>query len=178
MNLPICDNALASGLESSLSSTLPHSNFGDRHLNHRVYLPVLVAFFSCLTLATAKAETKSKTAKLKEGIKNAVNVELGDHIKAKCSFYIVPDHFGSRVVSTQAMLKNTGIKTLHYGYYVAFFDQEKNLVGCTSFSGKIATLAPGKETNIGNVLELPTSEIDRIASYQVTLIEAEKEFGK
>jgi hypothetical protein len=68
---------------------------------------------------------------------------------------------------------------MYYGYYVAFFDKDKNLVACSSFGGgKFTKLDPRKETTIGNVIELPSDELKRIVSYQVTVLEDEKEFGK
>ena len=42
----------------------------------------------------------------------------------------------------------------------------------------VLKLDAGKETNIGNVIQLPVAEIAKIAHYQVTLLEDEKEFGK
>jgi hypothetical protein len=137
-----------------------------------------------LTAAGAVADTKSGEAKLKEVKKGedndkvALKVSLGDKVKAETRWYIDPDFFGAKVLSAQATLKNTSDKKLHFGYYVAFFDKDKNLVCCTAFAGKFATLEPGKETTIGNVIELPAAQLARIASYQVTVLEDEKEFGK
>jgi hypothetical protein len=44
--------------------------------------------------------------------------------------------------------------------------------------GQIAKLDPAKDTYIGNVIELPSHQLKEIVSYQVTLLEDEKEFGK
>ena len=132
----------------------------------------------------AWSETKSGEANLQElkdqdVAKKAIKVSLGDKVKAECSYYIIPDFLGKKVVSVGARIKNTSGKLMYYGYYVAFFDKDKKLVACSSFGGsQIAKLDPGKETYIGNVLELPPDQIKRIASYQVTLLEGEKEFGK
>ncbi|HLW65414.1 MAG TPA: hypothetical protein VKS79_08865 [Gemmataceae bacterium] len=142
--------------------------------------PVVLTLF---TFSPAFSDTKSGEAKLQEAAsqdisKKAVKVNLGDKVKAECSYYIIPDFFGAKVISVQAHIKNTANKVMYYGYYVAFFDKDKNLVACSSFSGKFAKLDPGKDTNVGNVLEIPVDQQKKIASYQVTLLEDEKEFGK
>ena len=80
--------------------------------------------------------------------------------------------------SPNTKIRNTADKTMYYGYYVAFFDKDKKLIATSSFDGSIAKLDAGKETNIGNVIQLPVAEIAKIAHYQVTLLEDEKEFGK
>ena len=67
---------------------------------------------------------------------------------------------------------------MYYGYYVAFFDKDKKLIACTSFGGgQMAKLESGKETTIGNVIQLPVQQLKKIAFYQVTILEDEKEFG-
>lgn len=127
---------------------------------------------------TKSGEAKLRELKLQDADKNALKVSLGIKVKADCSYYINPDFFGKKVISVQARVKNTSDKVMYYGYYVAFFDKGKNLVACSSFGGPIAKLAPGKETFIGNVLELPADRLKEVVSYQVTLLEDEKEFGK
>ncbi|HEV3203015.1 MAG TPA: hypothetical protein VGY77_01470 [Gemmataceae bacterium] len=137
-----------------------------------------------ITGPQAFPDTKSGDAKLQEigkfqdVSKKALKVSLGDKVKANCSYYINPDFFGKKVISVQANIKNTSNKLMYYGYFVAFFDKDKNMIACSSFSGDIAKLDAGKETNIGNVIQLPADQINKIVSYQVTLLEDEKEFGK
>ena len=73
-------------------------------------------------------------------------------------------------------LKNTSGKKLYGAVYIAFFDKDKNLVGCSSRTGII--LDAGKQMFVGSVLDIPPEEMDRIASYQVKIYEADKEIGK
>jgi hypothetical protein len=128
---------------------------------------------------TKAGEAKLQELKFQDVAKKALKVSLGNKVKADCSYYINPDFLGKKVISVQARIKNTSNKVLYYGYYVAFFDKDKKLVACSSFGGgTIAKLNPGKETNIGNVIELPPDQLKKIVSYQVTLLEDEKEFGK
>ena len=125
----------------------------------------------------AYADTKSGEAKL-DVFEKALKVSLGDKVKASCTYYIDPDFLGKTAVAVHAKVKNTSDKHMHYGYYVAFQDKDKNLVACSSFSGKLAKLKPGGENYIGNTIVLPIDQIKRLAFYQVTLLEDEKEFGK
>src|SRR5262249_25483289 len=148
---------------------------------------VLIVAAALLLLSSAPPtfpDTKSGEAKLQElkfqdVAKKALKVSLGNKVKADWSYYINPDFFGKKVISVQARIKNTSDKVMYYGYYVAFFDKDKNLVACSSFGGgEFALLDPGKETTIGNGIELPSDQLKRIVAYQVTVLEDEKAFGK
>jgi len=153
-------------------------------MRNRLIRNIAAAILLLAAAPQAWSDTKSGDATLQElkfedVAKKAINVKLGDKVKAECSYYINPDFLGKKVISVGARVKNTSDKVMYYGYYVAFFDKDRKLVACSSFGGgQIAKLDPGKETYIGNVLELPPDQIKRIASYQVTLLEGEKEFGK
>jgi hypothetical protein len=152
-------------------------------MRKRLILSVAAVSLLLSSAPRAFADSKSGKAKLQELKlqdidKKAVKVSLGNKVKAECSYYINPDLFGKKVISVQARIKNTSDKLMYYGYYVAFFDKDKGLVACSSFGGPLAKLNPGKETFIGNVIELPFDQIKKIVSYQVTLLEDEKEFGK
>jgi hypothetical protein len=131
-------------------------------------LVVWAAAHCCLS--SAYADTKSGEARLQEltgqdVAKKALKVSLGAKVKADCTFYIIPE--------------NTSDMRMYYGYYVAFFDKDKNLIATSAFGGgKLAQLEPGKATNIGNLIELPSAQLQRIAFYQVALLEDAKEFGK
>jgi hypothetical protein len=100
----------------------------------RLILSVGTAILLLSGASRAFPETKSGEAKLPElsfqdVAKNAVNVSLGDKVKADCSHYINPDVFGKKVI-------------------------------------------------FGNVIALPSDQLKKIVSYQVTVLEDEKEFGK
>jgi hypothetical protein len=141
---------------------------------------VLIAAFG--RPSTVSADTKSGEAKLLEltgfdVAKKGLKVSLGGMVKAECNYYIIPDFFGRKVISVGARIKNTAKKPMYYGYYVAFFDRDKKLIATSSYEGKFARLEPGKETNIGNVVGVPRAQLGKIAFYQVTLLEDEKEFG-
>src|SRR5262249_2073707 len=105
-------------------------------------------------------------------------VSLGKQVKAECAFHIT-DFFGKKIISPQAKITNSGKKPLFFAYYVSFLDKDKNLIACTSFVsfGKEG-LAPGKDTFIGNVIQVPPAELSKVAFYQVTLYESDKEIGQ
>jgi hypothetical protein len=145
---------------------------------------IIAAALLVLLAADARPATKSGAVKLQELKsqdidKKAFKVSVGDRVKADCTYHIIPDFFGQKAISVHARIKNTSAKMLYYGYYVAFLDKDKNLITCSAFGGSEFTkLGPGKETNIGNVVVIPVSQLARIAFYQVTVLEDEKEFGK
>jgi hypothetical protein len=124
---------------------------------------------------TKSGEAKLQELKARDVSAKALKVSLGDKVKADCTYYIMPDFLGKRAVSVQARIKNSAGKPMYFGYYVAFFDKDKNLIA-TSFASK--KLDPGEKIIIGNAIPLPSEQLKRIAFYQVTLLEDEKEFGK
>lgn len=146
-------------------------------------LAVAVVLLSLLTAVT-RAETKTGSIRLQEATlaeagTKVPKIEVGARVKAVCRYFIISDFFGRKVVSVQAQITNTAARELYYGYYVAFFDKDGELVAASSFAGgQICKLGPGKKTTVGNIIELPVDQMGRISSYQVTVLESDKEFGK
>jgi len=64
---------------------------------------------------------------------------------------------------------------MNYAYFVAFLDQDKNLIGCQSFN---LFVQPDKQQNAGTFIQLPPEQIARIASYSVAFYESEQAIGK
>jgi hypothetical protein len=84
--------------------------------------------------------------------------------------------FGGKIsLAANGSVKNTSKKKLFGAVYIGFFDKEKNLVGCSS---QRITVDPGKQSFVGSVIEIPTDQMNKIASYQVRIYEGEKEIGK
>jgi hypothetical protein len=147
------------------------------------------AFIATLILALlsvpAQAETKEGEAKLQEltGLdveKKGLKIEVGDTVTATCICNINPDQFKKRVVQIYAIAKNTTDKPMYYGLHVAFYDKDKKLIGCCVFGSDaiFAKLEPKGFSSTTKYLELPTSLIDKIAHYQLSLVADDKEFGK
>lgn len=131
--------------------------------------------------ACAVAEVKRGPAKLQESKfgppENAPAVEMGRTVKVTAKFYI-SEFFGSKVVSTQAAVKNTGSKPKFYVFHVAFFDKDNHLLGCAS-QGSFGDegLKPGDQTQLGSLMvTLPASELSKVASYQAAFYKSEHKF--
>jgi hypothetical protein len=100
---------------------------------------------------------------------------VGSGLKLESDFYRF--EFGGKTsVAANGVLKNTSGKKLNGALYIAFFDKDKNLVASAARTSIF--LDAGKDLLVANVLEIPTDQIDKIASYQISVYEGEKEIGK
>jgi hypothetical protein len=107
--------------------------------------------------------------------KNHVKTSAGDGLKFESDFYRF-DFGGKTSLAANGTVKNMSDKKLYGALYIAFFDKDKNLVAS---SGRTEImLAAGKQLVVANVLDLPLSLLEKIASYQITIYENEKELGK
>ena len=105
-------------------------------------------------------------------------ITIGDKLKAHCKFSI-GEFFGKKVINAGADLENKSKKTLFYSYNVAFFDANKQLIGCASQASMMGGVAPGKKTQLGSCMVSVTKEqLSKVKYYQVKLYESEKEVGK
>jgi hypothetical protein len=145
---------------------------------------LLAVFLLLLSSPPSRAETKEGEAKLLEltGLdveKKGLKIELGDTVKATCICSINPDQFKKRVVQVDAIAKNTADKPMYYGLYVAFFDKDKKLIACCVFGGEaiFSKLDAKGFSSTSKSIELPIALIDKIATYQVSLVTDEKIFG-
>jgi hypothetical protein len=139
-----------------------------RRLFHAALVAVLL--FAASTLAAndgGKAEFTDS--------KNHVKTTVGDGLKFESDFYRF--EFGGKTsLAANGTVKNTSDKKLYGALYIAFFDKDKNLVAS---SGRTEiTLAAGKQLVVANVLDMPPTQLEKIASYQITIYENEKELGK
>jgi hypothetical protein len=144
-------------------------------MTHRqLQMMVLGAALQCFA-ALACADTKSGEAELQELkgqeiFAKALKVVLGQKLKTECRYYIDPDFLGRKVVSVGANIKNTSDRPMYFGYHVAFFDKNKNLIAASSYDkGK---LEPGKDNDIGNVLELesPVLQLRKIVASMKAIV--------
>jgi hypothetical protein len=174
--------------------TLAESGMGMRKAFGMAVVAVLLMALASAPAAAQKkegkaelkqAETKAGKAELKEltgfeAEQKGLKIEVGDKVKALCRCTINPSLFGKKVVEVYSNVTNTTDKEMHFGLYVAFFDKERKLVGCTSFGGDavFARLRPKGFSTTTKTIELPLALLQRIDSYQVTLVADDKEFGK
>lgn len=145
------------------------------------------ALIACLAAGVAwaavAADRKAGECKLQEAgafdESKLVKVTLGKSLKAECSFRI-GEFFDKKTVFAGTTIKNPTAKPMFFQYYVAFFDKDKNLIGCAS-QGSFGDdgLEAGGETQLGSCLiELPADAVKLITSYQVVLYESDKPIGK
>ena len=129
-------------------------------------------------ISRKSGKVKLKIAKSSFDKKASFHVKLGKQLKTTCNFRI-SKFFDSTVVMAGAEMINTSKKDLYYAYYVAFFDKAKNLIGCATQVSSMSQVQPGAKTNLGScIIYLPMSEIKKITSYQVILIESDKKVGQ
>ncbi|MEO0474557.1 MAG: hypothetical protein AAF085_01120 [Planctomycetota bacterium] len=107
-------------------------------------------------------------------------VELeADGIKLKAKLRI-GDFFDKKIINANADVTNTGDQAKHFQYYIAFFDADGNLIGCTD-QGSFGEegLAAGKDTQLGSCLiELDPEDIKKVKSYQAVLYVGDDQIGK
>jgi hypothetical protein len=101
----------------------------------------------------------------------------GVTLKAKLR---IDDFFKKKIINANADVNNTNDKAKFFHYYIAFFDAEGNLVGCTgqgSF-GKNG-LGAGEKESLGSCLiHLDPDDIKKVKTYQAVLYVGDEEIGK
>ena len=128
----------------------------------------------CSSFKSGKVELKER----KSMFDKTFEVSIGDKIKANCKFYI-DEFFKKKIIWAGADLENTSSKSMHYAYYVAFFDKDRNIIGCAHQSSMGNGLKPGEKTQLGSCLiSLPSSEFAKVKYYQVLIYESVNEVGK
>jgi len=135
---------------------------------------LLLSFVLChdhLFAETKVGEIDLSKARSKE---TAITFNLGGKVSVQCFFYIYGE--GNQRLLANAALKNTASKVMHIAYYAAFFDKEKNLIGCAR---QIAELESGDETTLaGCNIHVPIADLSKITNYQVVFHESEEPIGK
>ena len=119
-----------------------------------------------LQIAGSVDRDKITEIKLGEKIEVVAKLRAGEFLDATAAF-------------GNADVRNTTDQPMHYAYYVAFFDKEGQLVASQAqSSGRKSGLDPGKKTQLAScIMPLPSSDIERIASYQVRFIESAQPVG-
>jgi len=144
-------------------------------------LVILVAFMQ-IPAATAFGETKEGACRLmpRKGFEGGeFQVSVGTKIKGTCKFFI-QDFLGKKIINAGISIQNTSDKPMHCQYYVAFFDDLGNLIGCAGQGTFDRTgLAAGKSTQLGSCLiPLPAGFHEKAVRYKIAFYESEKEIGK
>ncbi|GAA5496242.1 hypothetical protein Rhal01_02425 [Rubritalea halochordaticola] len=140
-----------------------------------------VSLFSMVS--AAEVQTKEGKCVLQESNGfdkgKVIQVEVGKVVKGTCKFYL-SDFFGKKIINANIDIKNTADKPMHCHYYVAFFSESGELIGCAgqgSFSKE--GLAAGEKTTLGSCLiPVPEGFHEKAVSYKITFYEDEKQIGK
>ena len=154
-------------------------------------LSVVLAFCCCGMVAAAGDAKAEVTADAKSGALKlrlperpdgkdaaAVEVKLGRRVTAVAKLRAGTFMKKSTVVFGDADVVNTSDRPMFYAYHLAFFDAKGGLVGCGAHSfASHRPLEPGGKIQVGVNVPLPKQEIERIASYQIRLIESDKPIG-
>ena len=133
----------------------------------------LTLFLAAAATSPARADSKSGEAKFTGPRKEKVAVELGNKLKLKAEFQMI-EVGRLAAISVNAKIKNTSSARMYYSYNVAFFDKDKNLIGCHCVPLQIG--ANGDST-AGTFIQLPRDEIAKIAYYSVAFHESDKQIG-
>lgn len=106
-------------------------------------------------------------------------VELAaDGVTLKAKLYI-SDFFDKMIINANADIKNTGDQAKHFHYYIAFFDADGNLLGCTA-QGSFGDegLTAGEDTMLGSCLiPLDKAELAKVRRYKAVLYVSDKPVG-
>ena len=146
---------------------------------------VLIIFAAVCIISQAEAETYTASGEiaLKQATssfdkENVVTISLGEDIKLTCNMYI-DDFFEKKIINAGAEIHNTSSDTMHCSYNVAFFDKDKNLVGCAAQNSFGDGLGPDEKTYLGSCLiSLPHALFEKVKYYQIVLYTGKKEVGK
>ena len=139
-------------------------------------IAVMIMFFG-LSLA-AFSETKEGKCELKDYkfFNHApVAATVGQRVKGACRFYTT-EFFGSKVVNAGIEIKNVTNSAVQCQYYVSFFNNTGDLIGCVNQSASIST---GETTQFASCLiRLPVDYVDKIVQYKIAFYESDKSIEK
>lgn len=127
-----------------------------------------------------RVDVKSGSCTLTDGSESEgrYEVRVGTKLKGTCRFSL-SDFFGQQIISAPIEVSNQSEKPMHCHYYVAFFDKNGNLLGCTGQGTmKDGGIAPGDNTQFGSCLiPLPKTVREKAVSYKITYYESDMPIG-
>lgn len=142
---------------------------------HRLIATCLVLLFCASVCLAGTGRSEGKCSLQEAGAFDDgkhVIATFGDKLKGRAKFYI-DDFFGKPTIMAGATIKNPTGKPMRFYYYVAFYDKDGKLLGCTgqgSFGDE--GLKPGKDMTLGSCLiHLPMEVAKSAARYSIVLYE-------
>jgi len=152
-----------------------------------ISLTLILVGTLCLPLSTAWA-VESDVAKGKANLQEAgpfdedkmQTVELSAGGLTLTAKLRIDDEFDEMMVNANAQVTNNTEADMYFHYFVAFFDEEGNLIASAD-EGSFGNdgLEPGQSMPIGSCrIRLPRQVIDEIASYQLRLYTDDRPIGQ
>ena len=138
-------------------------------------LSAFVLLISCAAAALAAEQSETNNAAIKfAGITSKpTKLQLGKTLKFEAELKPI-DVAKTWAVSVGGHLENPTDKKMFFSYQIAFFDKDKNLIGCQNYTHFIE---PGKKAQAGTFISLSADQIDKIASYSVVFYESDAPIG-
>jgi hypothetical protein len=139
---------------------------------------LLIAFAVCALVthslfAAEKSETKNAQIKFGGITTKPTKLTFGSVIKLEAELKPI-DVAKTWGVSVSGKLHNPTDKKMHYSYQIAFFDADKNLIGCQNFTHWVDA---GKTVTAGTFISLSADQIDKITSYSAVFYESDQQIG-
>jgi hypothetical protein len=135
-------------------------------MNIKMYMGVFLLMAFVIPIHASEAIIrKSENVSFSQQKTFKKEYQIDNNINLSC-FYRVKNFFKNKVIYAKATISNNSQKNLFFAYYVAFFDKNNKLVGC---SGQYSLNEPIKkgEDFVTNTctIPLPVSEIETITSF-------------
>jgi hypothetical protein len=119
-----------------------------------------------------------------DGNLHGLRLRFSSELDLQCAFYVTSDTWRDprrNAISAGGMFSGTHASR-HYGYEVAFFDDEENLIACAGgYNGPDPVPAKGvfgSFTPITRLMDIPHGVHKRVASYRVAYCESNLPIGK
>lgn len=127
-------------------------------------------------------ETKEGPCSISQGWpfdRETFTLEFGNRLKAECRLCAFEFAGGREAISAAALLENTSDRMMYCAYYIAFFDDEKKLIGCASQSlAPPIGLPAGQNGSLGSCLVwVPEGSREKITSYKLAFYESDRAIG-
>ena len=141
----------------------------------RLIVPCLTAFILVsAVLAAEQRENQGGPIQFSGGLRTKpTRLTMGKSIKLEAELKAI-DVNKTWGVSVGGKLTNPTDQKMFYSYQVAFFDKDKNLVGCQNFTHWVD---PHKTVQAGTFISLSADQIDKIASYSAVFYESDTQIG-
>jgi hypothetical protein len=134
---------------------------------------VVVISFAASAFAAEQSETKNAAIKFGGITSKPTKVEFGMTVKFEAELKPV-DVNKTWGLGVGGRIENPTDKKIYFSYQIAFFDKDKNLVGCYNYTHWVDA---HKNVLAGSFISLSAEQIDKITSYSAVFYESESQIG-